>query len=82
MHSAKVGCCESLPPSSESTVQTGLDCRVPAPLAWRVLATGADDFVSIGDECVRPTIQALANSAQPIVAGESAVARCVPISVQ
>ena len=77
MHSAKVGRCESLPPSSDLTVQTGLDCRVPAPLAWKVLETGASDFVSIGDECVRPTIEALAHCAQPIVAGESAVARFV-----
>ena len=75
MHSAKVGRWDSLPPSAEATVQTGLDCRVPAPLAWKVLHPGASDFVSIGDECVKPTIQTLANSAQPIVAGESAVAR-------
>ena len=76
MHSAKVGQWESLPPSPELTVQTGLDCRVPAPLAWKILHPGATDFVSIGDECVRPTIQILADSARPIVAGESAVARC------
>ena len=59
-----------------STVQVGLDCRVPAPLAWRVLATGATDFASIGDEAVAPCIELLAALplAKPLVAGQSAVA--------
>ena len=63
----------------EVTRQTGLDCKVPANLAWRVLSTGADDFLSVPDDCIDPCIELLSNEELvgpgPIIAaGESAVA--------
>ena len=54
------------------TIQTGLDCASAAPLAWEVLNEGANDFVSIGDECVAPTMRMLAK--EGIVGGTSSVA--------
>ena len=78
LHSARQGRCATLPPEDEEvlkgTVQVGLDCKEPAPLAWRVLAPGAADFVSIGDECVAPCVQLLEALPAPLHAGKSAVA--------
>ena len=45
----------------EQTVMTGLDCAEVAPLAWRLLSRGANDFVAISDECVAPSMRLLAS---------------------
>lgn len=77
LHSCQRGQLSALPPeriASESTVQTGLDCKVPTSLAWKVLAQGTNDFVSIPDAAVQPCIALLRALDSPIEAGESAVA--------
>ena len=80
LHSARLGRCAELPAArvaAESTRQTGLDCKVPAPLAWRVLARGLDDCVAVPDDVIAPCVRLLADPdalAPPIRAGESAVA--------
>ncbi len=61
----------------EETVMAGLSCGVPSDLAWEVLSQEVDDFITIPDAMVAPTMRMLA---QPhgddpaIEAGESAVA--------
>ena len=52
---------------SESTRQTGLDCKVPANLAWRVLSEGANDFVSVPDDCIDPCIELLKSEAPDLL---------------
>ena len=78
LHSARTGRMDQLPAeriASESTRQTGLDCKVPTALAWSVLESGANDFVAVPDEVVTPCIELLGSlSPEPIRAGESAVA--------
>lgn len=59
-------------PSAQGTIMTGLNCSEVAPLAWKVLETGVDHFVTVGDECVTPCMQLLATHG--VVAGESGVA--------
>ncbi len=59
------------------TLMAGLACGEVSPLAWRILASGADDFMTITDaaavDCMR--LLAAGAAADPsIVAGESAVA--------
>ena len=56
-----------------TTIQTGLDCTSAAPLAWEILNTGVNDFVSISDDCVAPMMQLLADE-YGIVGGASGVA--------
>lgn len=53
------------------TIMAGLSCGEPSPLAWAILATGADAFMSIGDETIAPAMAALA--AHGVVGGESGV---------
>lgn len=78
LHSARVGEMASLPAeriASESTRQTGLDCKVPAALAWTILESGVDDFVAVADDVIDPCIKLLASlEPEAIAAGESAVA--------
>jgi diaminopropionate ammonia-lyase len=51
--------------------------RSPSLLAWPVLAAGAEDFMTIGDEAALDTVRFLAEGAggdAPLVAGETGVA--------
>ncbi|MDX1709629.1 MAG: diaminopropionate ammonia-lyase [Rhodovibrionaceae bacterium] len=60
----------------EETVMAGLSCGEVSLLAWQVLARGAEDFISIGEDEVAPVMRLLAAGKageRPIVAGESAV---------
>lgn len=59
------------------TVMAGLSCGDPSPLAWEILAAGADDFVAVDDAFVPPAMRMLADGEggdPPVVAGESGVA--------
>ena len=71
--SARAGECVAVS-AEPTTVQTGLDCREPAALAWQVLASGADDFVSVPDDVVAPCVRLLGGLDPSIAAGDSAVA--------
>lgn len=62
---------------SEETVMAGLSCGEVSSVAWPVLFHYANDFLTIPDSLVAPTMTLLANpfgDDDPIVAGESAVA--------
>ena len=55
----------------------GLSCGEVSYLAWKILDACVDDFMTITDELVGPVMVQLADGlagADPIVAGESAVA--------
>ena len=55
----------------------GLSCGEPSELAWEILAQEADDFLTIPDPLVAPSVRLLARPLDddtPIEAGESAVA--------
>lgn len=59
------------------TLMAGLACGEVSPLAWDILATGADDFATLPERYVAPTMRALASGVgedSPVEAGESAVA--------
>lgn len=59
------------------TLMAGLACGEVSALAWQVLETGANDFMTINEEAVPATMKLLAegfNGDPPIEAGESAVA--------
>jgi diaminopropionate ammonia-lyase len=59
------------------TIMAGLACGEVSLLAWKILESGADAFMTISDEAAAQTMRLLANSPfsdTPIVAGESAVA--------
>jgi diaminopropionate ammonia-lyase len=59
------------------TIMAGLACGEVSPLAWRVLETGADAFMTIDDEAAADCMRLLADGRfgdDAIVAGESAVA--------
>ncbi|MBL6930337.1 MAG: diaminopropionate ammonia-lyase [Rhodospirillales bacterium] len=59
------------------TVMAGLACGEVSLIAWDILATGADDFITLGDDVVGPVMRLLADGVdgdKPVVAGESAVA--------
>lgn len=61
----------------QETIMAGLSCGHPSQLAWPILAEEAQDFLTIPDEVVAPTIRLLACSvgSDPMIeAGESAVA--------
>lgn len=58
------------------TLMAGLACGEVSALAWKILATGADDFMTLSEEAVPDTMKLLANgyeSDPAIVAGESGV---------
>ena len=59
---------------TEESVMAGLSCGEPSQLAWEVLSSAADDFLTIPDTLVAPTMRLLACATPPIEAGESAVA--------
>jgi len=59
------------------TLMAGLACGEVSVLAWEILANGADDFMTLSEEAVAPTMCLLANGNAgecQIEAGESAVA--------
>ena len=61
----------------EETVMAGLSCGAVSWLGWQILASGANDFMTIGDDTVAPAMRLLADGGagdNPVVAGESAVA--------
>ena len=61
----------------EETIMAGLSCGEVSMVAWEVLSAGADDFLTIPDALVAPSMRLLAeplNGDPAIVAGESAVA--------
>jgi len=61
----------------DETIMAGLSCGEVSSVAWPVLFQYADDFMTIPDSIVAPTMTILANPTGedvPIVAGESAVA--------
>jgi diaminopropionate ammonia-lyase len=59
------------------TVMAGLSCGEVSALAWPVLAAGAEDFMTIGDDRALDTVRFLADGGggdAPLVAGETGVA--------
>jgi diaminopropionate ammonia-lyase len=59
------------------TIMAGLACGEVSPLAWRILETGADAFMTIDDEAAVDCMRLLADGRfgdDAVVAGESAVA--------
>lgn len=61
----------------QETVMTGLSCGEVSTIAWPTIHQFADDFLTIPDSIVAPTMRLLADAPfgdPPIVAGESAVA--------
>ena len=59
------------------TVMAGLACGEVSMIAWDILCTGVNDFVTIPDSIVGPAMRLLSDGVggdTPIVAGESAVA--------
>ncbi len=59
-----------------TTLMAGLACGEVSPLAWQILANGADDFMTLSEEAVADTMRLLAkgNGGDPAIeAGESAV---------
>jgi len=62
---------------SVDSIMAGLACGATSPLAWQFLETGADCFMTIGDQEAIAAMRTLAaGSARdiPVVAGESGVA--------
>ena len=58
------------------TLMAGLACGEVSALGWKILATGADDFMTLSEEAVPTTMQLLSKGYQKdpaIEAGESAV---------
>src|SRR3546814_6658303 len=69
-------CSSDLVALAGETVMAGLSCGDPSPLAWEILAAGADDFVAVDDSLVAPAMKSLADGVdgdRPVVAGESGV---------
>jgi len=61
----------------EETIMAGLSCGEVSNIAWPTLSRFADDFLTIPDSIVAPTMRLLADAPcndSPIIAGESAVA--------
>ena len=59
------------------TLMAGLSCGEVSQIAWEILATGADDFITLPERFVPLAMQAMANGIEGdprIEAGESAVA--------
>jgi diaminopropionate ammonia-lyase len=56
------------------TLMAGLSCGEVSLLAWQVLQTGADDFMTLSEDAVAPCMRLLAANDPAIEAGESAVA--------
>ena len=56
------------------TLMAGLSCGEVSSLAWDVLSSGANDFMTISEDAVASCMRLLANGEASIEAGESAVA--------
>ncbi len=64
-------------PIEEESVMAGLSCGEPSQLAWSILREEVQDFLTIPDALVAPTVRLLARpraADAAIAAGESAVA--------
>ena len=62
---------------TDETLMAGLSCGEVSLLAWKILATGVSDFMTIPESFVAPTMRLLAKGAfgdPALVAGESAIA--------
>lgn len=62
---------------AEETLMAGLSCGEPSPLAWDVLRENAQDFLTIPESTVAPTMRLAGRPIgkdPSIVAGESAIA--------
>lgn len=71
-------------PGELDTMMAGLACGEVSLLAWDILRQHADAVVAVPDSAVAPVMRALANPATgtaPIVAGESAVAGLIALSM-
>lgn len=61
---------------TEESLMAGLSCGEVSTLAWRMVQAAVNDFVSMNDDLIAPTMRLLArggNGVEPIIAGESAV---------
>lgn len=56
------------------TLMAGLSCGEVSMLAWEILKTGANDFMTVSENTVAPCMRLLADGEPAIEAGESAVA--------
>ena len=56
------------------TLMAGLSCGEVSLLAWEILKSGADDFMTVGEDSVAQCMRLLARDPLSIEAGESAVA--------
>lgn len=66
------------------TIMAGLACGEVSLLAWQILQSGADAFMTIADEPAAEMMRILADGRygdEPIVAGESAVAGLVGLTL-
>ena len=56
------------------TIMAGLACGEVSQIAWQILAQGADDFITLSEDAIAPSMIALQQNNPSIEAGESAVA--------
>ena len=56
------------------TLMAGLSCGEVSTLAWEILKTGVNDFMTVSENAVAPCMRLLAHGEPAIEAGESAVA--------
>jgi diaminopropionate ammonia-lyase len=61
-------------PGDLDTVMAGLAAGEISPLAWTILKSGADDFVTLSDDYAPRAMRLLAETMPAIVAGESGAA--------
>jgi diaminopropionate ammonia-lyase len=76
MASARAGHCTTIAVTYE-TIMAGLSCGEPSEIAWQILADEADDFLTIPDTIIAPTMRHLAQpkTHDPMIeAGETGVA--------
>ena len=59
-------------PGPHDSIMAGLNCGKPSMLAWPIISTGIDAFISIDDGRAREAMRALARSG--VVAGETGAA--------
>lgn len=60
-------------PGALDTIMAGLACGEVSLIAWAVLDTGADAFMTVPDAAAVTAMKALAAGTPPVVAGESGV---------
>jgi diaminopropionate ammonia-lyase len=59
-------------PGPHVSIMAGLNCGRPSMLAWPIVSSGVDAFISIDDEPAREAMRALARAR--VVAGETGAA--------